>query len=300
MNNHQPGTLNRITIIIISSLMVSMLLFAGMALMTRADKALANSNDINNARSVYPISGTRLDSCSLCHTASIPALNAFGADYKNNGRSTGALGAIANLDSDGDSFTNFQEIQALTFPGDPNDRPVAAATATPIPTATRPPATATSVPPTATRPPATATSVPPTATRPPATATGAPPATATVPPPPTNTPVVIPPTATQVLPPGATATMQPSTTPKATPQCWIKKKSGKRECEGDDDHHKKKTPRPTGLPRPTGQPKPTRMVKPTRTPLPPGAPTPTPHHDDDRSSRAPVVSRPWWWPSWWK
>jgi len=74
--------------------------------------------------------GTKLDACALCHTSNPPALNPYGAAYSSNGRSTGALATIEPLDSDGDSWTNLQEIQAFTFPGNATDRPATVPTAT--------------------------------------------------------------------------------------------------------------------------------------------------------------------------
>ncbi|HVP80610.1 MAG TPA: GEGP motif-containing diheme protein, partial [Thermodesulfobacteriota bacterium] len=56
------------------------------------------------------------------HTPPVP-LNSYGADYKTVGRTTASFQAIQNLDSDGDGKTNLEEIQALTFPGDPRDYP---------------------------------------------------------------------------------------------------------------------------------------------------------------------------------
>ncbi|RME84283.1 MAG: hypothetical protein D6775_05930, partial [Caldilineae bacterium] len=80
----------------------------------------AKSNYLTAFRSTYPgISGSQLDSCAVCHT-SIPARNAFGADYKSHGHS---FVAIEQLDSDGDGYSNIVEIQALTFPGDPASHP---------------------------------------------------------------------------------------------------------------------------------------------------------------------------------
>ena len=100
-------------------------------------------DDYPNLLAKYPgISGTKLNSCSTCHT-SAPNLNAYGSDYANGGRDVAALTAIENLDSDGDGFSNIVEISAGFFPGNANDHPVAAATATSIPS------TAPSVPPTA-------------------------------------------------------------------------------------------------------------------------------------------------------
>jgi hypothetical protein len=108
-----------------------------------------NDQDINNFQTAYPFAkSTKLDDCSLCHPGSgtsgscdychktyklqpphgqVP-LNLFGQAYKNPGgaipgRTVDALRAIENADSDGDGKTNLEEIQALAFPGDPNDYP---------------------------------------------------------------------------------------------------------------------------------------------------------------------------------
>ena len=79
------------TIVIIGSLVV----LAGAIFLPKTPTALANTPDINSARSRYPnLSGSRIDSCSLCHTSSIPDLNPYGADYSGNGRSPAALAAI--------------------------------------------------------------------------------------------------------------------------------------------------------------------------------------------------------------
>ena len=150
--------------------------------------ATANSNDNGNFRTKYPgASGTRIDSCSLCHTGNIPSLNPFGQAYKNNGRNVNAFAAIEALDSDGDGSTNLQEISALTFPGDPSNFPA-------------PPPTNTAIPPTPTAVPPTNTAIPPTNTTVP-----------TNPPGPTNTPVP-----TDVSAPTATATQVPPDPPTPT------------------------------------------------------------------------------------
>jgi hypothetical protein len=98
--------------------------------------------------------GTRLDDCALCHTGGevetrrgpspvgncqwchhvtdygrdntniSDTLNPYGWDYKNAGRfRVDSFAKIENIDSDDDGYTNKEEIQALTFPGDPNDNP---------------------------------------------------------------------------------------------------------------------------------------------------------------------------------
>ena len=112
-----------------------------------------NDQDINNFLTVYPFAkSTKLDDCSLCHpggsitaggktttygscdychqtyglkaphTQPVP-LNSYGVAYKAVGRTTASIQTIQNLDSDGDGKTNLEEIQALTFPGDPKDYP---------------------------------------------------------------------------------------------------------------------------------------------------------------------------------
>ena len=138
---------------------------------------IANTPDRDLLLATYPILGSRIaptagGACAVCHASSIPNLNPYGSAYSNAGRfNASSLIAIENIDSDGDGFTNIQELRAFTYPGDPNDHP-APPTATSLPpTATRVPPTATNVPPTATRVPPTGTNVPPTATNVPPTAT---------------------------------------------------------------------------------------------------------------------------------
>jgi len=59
--------------------------------------------------------------CNVCHTApSGGPMNVFGDDYLRLGLD---INATANLDSDGDGFTNDEELAAGTFPGDPNSYP---------------------------------------------------------------------------------------------------------------------------------------------------------------------------------
>lgn len=101
--------------------------------------------------SEYPhLAGTRMDGCQACHLgitapppgdsmgAAVPlsscdschritdygrkpgnTLNAYGIDYFKTGRNASAFSAIAGMDSDGDGWTNAEELAARTNPGDP-------------------------------------------------------------------------------------------------------------------------------------------------------------------------------------
>lgn len=103
---------------------------------------------------VYPDKeGTKLDHCALCHSGGEyekkpgkwvslgscqwchyvygydesgdinETLNGYGMDYWNAGKDANAFGAIAGLDSDGDGYSNADEIVALRYPGDADDDP---------------------------------------------------------------------------------------------------------------------------------------------------------------------------------
>lgn len=62
------------------------------------------------------------DHCTTCHIASSGkgGLNNFGSDYEHYGYS---MERIAKLDSDNDGFTNSQEFENGTFPGDSDSYP---------------------------------------------------------------------------------------------------------------------------------------------------------------------------------
>ena len=68
----------------------------------------------------YPhLSGTRIDECNFCHASEF-SRNPYGVDYANSGYD---FVAIESLDSDGDGFTNIDEINRLSLPGQAEDRP---------------------------------------------------------------------------------------------------------------------------------------------------------------------------------
>ncbi len=94
-----------------------------MALALAATPAGARNAYMTSFEGAYPAAvGTRIDSCTVCHT-SVPARNSYGAAYAGAGHS---FAGIESADSDGDGFTNLAEITALTFPGNAADKPAAA------------------------------------------------------------------------------------------------------------------------------------------------------------------------------
>jgi hypothetical protein len=109
--------------------------------------------DANKFLTAHPDkAGTKLDHCALCHgggqyenkgklvtlgscqwchysygydgSGNIEdTMNAYGMAYKNAGRSVAAVTAIDGADSDDDGYTNIQEIDSETYPGNSNDHP---------------------------------------------------------------------------------------------------------------------------------------------------------------------------------
>ena len=80
---------------------------------------------------VYATSGTRIDTCTVCHT-SRRSLNPYGKHQKSELSKMAnpgledfrtVLRGLDELDSDNDGYTNMAEIKARTFPGDPADHP---------------------------------------------------------------------------------------------------------------------------------------------------------------------------------
>lgn len=109
-----------VTTIIIFVLVLSMMIGTAMG--------LPEILDCFNAK--YNTTGTRLDTCDSCHIPNKPmeeygSLNVYGLSVKNNLSIavSQAFTTIENLDSDGDRFTNIDEIHNLTFPGSKRDKP---------------------------------------------------------------------------------------------------------------------------------------------------------------------------------
>lgn len=150
------------------SLAAAALLLAalGVVALTGNDRAAADPGILSSFNTKYGTAGTSLDICTTCHT-SPPVLNPYGIAVRGAGLN---FAAIEDLDSDGDGFTNIQEIRALTLPG----------SATSFPRTTTTSSTTTTSPPTTTSTSTTTTTSTTSTTMPPVTSAGAPsPATPT-------------------------------------------------------------------------------------------------------------------------
>ncbi len=139
MRQRNPGRLQRPVLLAsgIATMFLALLMLAG------TDTAAAKSSFLGDFNVRYGTAGSVLDSCSTCHSA-VPSLNSYGSAWKNNGKS---FAVIESLDSDSDGFTNLQEIQALTWPGDPASFPSGGTTSTTAPPSTTLPPTTTVPPP---------------------------------------------------------------------------------------------------------------------------------------------------------
>ena len=76
-----------------------------------------------------------VSAANTCHTTTQDAehLNPYAQDFAKVNHD---YGAVEGKDSDGDGFTNIDEIKAGTFPGDPKDNPNTKAKPKPPPTTT--------------------------------------------------------------------------------------------------------------------------------------------------------------------
>ena len=85
---------------------------------------LAKSSYKTTFNNLYGTGGKTLDTCDTCHKISSFDRNPYGADVEvelNKGSTTTeALQAIEGTDSDDDTYTNIEEINAGTFPGNPD------------------------------------------------------------------------------------------------------------------------------------------------------------------------------------
>lgn len=125
---------------IVGFVLLAMGFVTGVVGLARANSTY--SGYFNTAYSGSTLAGA--GNCAICHT-SPPNLNPYGSDFKNHGKNQTALTAIESLDSDGDGSTNKAEIDAGTFPGDPNSHPVVSDTTAPTVTGFSIPATSASL-----------------------------------------------------------------------------------------------------------------------------------------------------------
>jgi len=97
-------------------------LFVILLLVVMVSSAMAVTQYLADFRAQYAgTTGGVLDTCSLCHPGGdTGALNTFATAYANANH---IFSTIEGADSDGDGFTNIQEINARTFPGDANSFP---------------------------------------------------------------------------------------------------------------------------------------------------------------------------------
>lgn len=89
-------------------------------ILATAEPAAAKPEYTPLFEAAYPAaSGSRIDTCSLCHTT-VPSRNSYGTAWRNAARS---FTAVNGADSDGDGYTNLVEITDLKFPGNAADHP---------------------------------------------------------------------------------------------------------------------------------------------------------------------------------
>ncbi|NJD54745.1 MAG: hypothetical protein FIB07_18040 [Candidatus Methanoperedens sp.] len=109
-------------------------------------EALAVSNYLDAFKTKYGTANTKLDTCDICHVYGSNARNLYGQDVEiqliGGATTTLTAGATTTLtidqaltnvepkDSDGDTYSNIDEIKALTFPGNTSDYPAPAVTVT--------------------------------------------------------------------------------------------------------------------------------------------------------------------------
>jgi len=90
-----------------------------------AQEAASKPEFLKTFEKKYPeASGSRIDACILCHVENpdtgTSKWNPFGSEFKT----VGGFAAMESQDSDGDGFSNIEEIHALTFPGNASDHPM--------------------------------------------------------------------------------------------------------------------------------------------------------------------------------
>jgi hypothetical protein len=93
--------------------------------------AEAKSSDLDNFITNY--GNIAIANCSVCHPGyNTKQFNNYAIDYISNGRNINAFALIESHDSDQDTFTNIEEINAETYPGDASSFPDVAANVPPV------------------------------------------------------------------------------------------------------------------------------------------------------------------------
>lgn len=113
--------MSRRGVVAVVPLLAGVLSAAGFTLLVSPAESTPEYMGQFNAK--YNTRGSKLDSCLTCHTSQSGGaenMNPYGADFGKNNHD---FGAVEGLDSDGDGFSNLDEIKATTFPGDANDNP---------------------------------------------------------------------------------------------------------------------------------------------------------------------------------
>lgn len=105
------------------------LLIVLLAALIGAPGVLALGSYKNTFTSKYSLAGSRLDTCDTCHTAGdTSGWNPYGLDLQSQLAAGATINqALTNVelkDSDGDGFSNIEEITNKTFPGDSSDKPI--------------------------------------------------------------------------------------------------------------------------------------------------------------------------------
>jgi len=134
----QANRRQRVLAVTTAALLAGVTVAAALALVVGSPApAVAESDFLWAFGANYPAAaGSRISSCLLCHVLvqeqgeTEYEMNPYGRDLKESGLN---FAAVEGRDSDGDGYANLEEIQALTFPGDPADNPSTVVTTTTAP-----------------------------------------------------------------------------------------------------------------------------------------------------------------------
>ena len=99
-------------------------IIAAMIFIVGVQEAMSRQSYMVNFKQKYTGTvDTKIDTCILCHFENPQnntfAWNLYGEDYRKRGNFT----LIELIDSDNDGYSNIEEINNLTFPGNASDRP---------------------------------------------------------------------------------------------------------------------------------------------------------------------------------